>query len=467
MNWRATIAALLGVSAYTSPLPMAGPSLDSPQVEDGRRAYGGNISPISQTQTRWLVQDLEIAQHMADAGDLSRAAMLMNAARTDGTYAGVLSTRTGGLVGLPKKFRGNREIVDALELGHDSIRSVFDEMFPPSELAKLAADGVELGVGVAELVPVAGRDYPVMVRLDPQFLTFRWAENRWYFTSVVGTLPITPGDGRWILHTPGGRIAPWRTGLWRAIGKAYISKTHAELHKANWEGKLANPARVAVSPQGASDEHKQSWFRAVMAWGINTVFGMTPGYDVRLLESNGRGYECFNTTIKAANDDIIVAIAGQSVTTDGGTGFANADIHKSIRADLIKDTAVGLAYTINTQGIPPWVVARWGAEALEECAVVEWDVTPPKERNAEAQAMLTAAQALSQLQMALNVHGLKVDAQAFCVRFAIPVLGDPGTGGTAIPISVGVEPRALLPAPAASETRAKDDYDDEDEEEAA
>ena len=84
-------------------------------------------------------------------------------------------------------------------------------------------------------------------------------------------------------------MAPWQHGLWRAVGRAYIRKEHATLHKDNWEAKLANPARVAIAPQGGTPEQAQSWFQKVMAWGVNTVFSITPGYDVKLLESNGRG----------------------------------------------------------------------------------------------------------------------------------------------------------------------------------
>lgn len=429
VKWRARVAALLGLSAYAIAAADVGASLDDAKVERSREMFGGQLAPMPASKTRWILSELEAAEHAADAGDLGGAAQLMRAARKDGRFAGVLSTRTGGLVRLPKRFRGDAAIVKELELGHDSIRSVFDEMFPATELALLAGDGLLLGVGVAELVPVPGRDFPVLVRLDPQWLRYRWTENRWYYQSIVGLLPITPGDGRWVLHTPGGRIAPWQNGLWRAIGRAWIDKEHARLHKANWEGKLANPARVAVAPQGAGEEHKQSWFRAVMAWGINTVFGVTPGYDVKLLESNGRGYECFNTTIDRSDTDMVVAIAGQVVTTDGGAGFQNSDIHKTIRADLIKDTADGLAYTLNTQGIPPWVIAKWGEDAIERSPVVEWDVTPPKDRSSEATSMLSAASALKALAEALALHNRQVNVDAFAVQFGIPILGDANGDG--------------------------------------
>lgn len=419
---RDRVAALLGVSAFAAPSLASSYTPDQGVVDEIREAFGGQLALVPQSQTRWYLRDLEAAEHAADTGDLSQAARLMRSARKDGVYAGVLSTRTGGLVRLPKRFRGTPEIVDALKQGSEETRGVFDEMFPATELALLAADGLELGVGVGELVPVVGRDFPVFVRLDPEFLWYRWNENRWYYRSIAGMLPITPGDGRWILHMPGGRVAPWQHGLWRAVGRAYIRKEHALFHADNWEAKLANPARVATAPQGAAQEQKDIWFRSVMAWGVNTVFGMTPGYDVKLIESNGRGWQAFKETAGDCNNEFVIAVAGQSVTTDGGAGFSNSDVHKSIRADLIMETAEGLAHTLNTQGLPSYIIDRFGEDALAPGAVVEWDVTPPKDRNSEASALQVTAQAIDQLTKSLAVHGLKLDARALAITFGIPTV---------------------------------------------
>lgn len=436
MSIRERVAALLGVSTF------AAPSLDAawapPQdvVDDIRESFGGQLALIPQSQTRWYLRDLEAAEHAADSGDLSQAARLMRAARKDGVYAGVLSTRTGGLVRLPKRFRGTPELVDGLKQGSEETRGIFDEMCPATELGLFAADGLELGVAVGELVPVVGRDFPVFVRLDPEFLWYRWNENRWYYRSIAGMLPITPGDGRWVLHMPGGRVGPWQHGLWRAVGRAYIRKEHALFHADNWEAKLANPARVAVAPQGAAQEQKDTWFRAVMAWGVNTVFGMTPGYDVKLLESNGRGWQAFKDTVADCNNEFVIAVAGQTVTTDGGAGFSNSDVHKSIRADLIKETAEGLAHTINTQVLPAWIIDSFGEDALAPGVVVEWDVTPPKDRNSEASAMQMTAQAMEQLTKSLAAHGLKLDARALAISFGIPTIDTEAEGADAQPLAL-------------------------------
>jgi hypothetical protein len=387
-----------------------------------RTVGGGNLQPTSVIPTRWYLSDLEAASIEADNGMLRRAGELVAASRTDGVVSGVLSTRTSGLVRLPKVFRGDPEIIQALELGHEDTRSVFDEMCPAAELAMLAADGELLGVAVGELVPVVGRDFPLLIRHDPKYLRYVWSDGCWYFDGAFGPEVVTPGDGRWVLHTPGGRNCPWQNALWKAVGRAFIRKDHASEHKDAWEGKLAHPARVAVAPQGSTPEQRGDFMSKLMAWGINSVFTLLPGYDIRLIESNGRGYESFCKTIEDQNYEITICIAGQSVTTDGGTGFANADIHKSIRADLIDATADALALTVNTQIIPPWIVERWGEEKLTPGAYVSWDVTPPKDRNAEATALTSTANAIERLTVALQPYGLAPDVDALCARFAVPVV---------------------------------------------
>lgn len=464
---RQIVASLLGVSAYSPPPPDSGPSLESKVVEDIRESMGGQIAPLPITQTRWYRADIESAVHLADGGDLGAAARIWRAAWSDGVVVGVMDTLTGGLTRLKKKFRGRDEIVKALELGHDSIRSVFDEMFPPTELALMAGDGEALGVSVGELVPVAGRDYPVLIRLDPEWLYYRWNENRWYYRSIAGPIPITPGDGRWVLHVPGGRVAPWQRGIWQAIAKAFVRKTHADLHKDNWEAKLANAARVAVSPQGAGEMQKQTWFQSVMAWGVNTVFGVTPGYDVKLIESNGRGFESFDTSMDRSDREIIIAIAGQIVTTEGGTGFINGDLFKSIRADKIKKVADALCYTINTQGLPQWIVRRWGLEALADGAVYEYDIDPPKELAQTAAAMTATGAAIKVLDQALAAHGLQANAKEILGRAGIPVndgaialVGDDagdGGGASADALAASAESSAV-----SAQTKAPKVEDDEE-----
>ncbi|WP_437982937.1 phage portal protein family protein [Sorangium sp. So ce117] len=415
----AAVAELVSPPA-SSPIASARPAARSIEAHR-RRRRGKRIAPLPVNVTRWYQRDVEDAQHQASQGDLARAGQLYRALRRDGVVQGLLGTRTGGLVRLPKRFAGDPEAVAFFE-GAEGREGTFNAIFPASELAMLDADGVVLGVGVGEFVDVEGSPYPVFCRLDPEYLIYRAHEDRWYYRSFEGLLPITPGDGRWVLYTPGGRQEPWNNGLLWALARAYISKEHAFFLRENWNSKLANPARVAVAPQGASQEQKESWFQKVMAWGVNTVFGLTPGYDAKLLESNGRGYESFRQTIEDSNQEFMISVAGQVVTVTGGAGFANANIHATIRADLIQGDAEALAATLNTQALP--VVLPEGRFPLGVRATVAWDTRPPANLKSEAESLSAAAKAMDDCAAALQRQGLQVDARSLAARFAIPVAGD-------------------------------------------
>jgi molybdopterin biosynthesis enzyme MoaB len=440
------VKALLGVSAYQSEAPRFGAELDDESVENIRRALGGQLQPIPTTRLRWYLADLETAQQAADAGNLTQAARLHNAMRRDGVLTGLANTRTDGLVRLPKRFYGDEGLADELRALNGS-RSVFDEMVPPSELAMLDWDGIDLGVGVAELVPVDGRDYPVMVRLDPEFLTYRWVENRWYYSSIAGILPITPGDGRWVLHVPGGRIGPWRAGLWPALGKSFINKDHAMQHRANYSAKLANPARVAYAPIGAAEPQRKGFLKMVMAWAVNSVFEMPPGWDVKLLESKGEGWKVFQDEIDTCNKEFMVTLAGQEVTTTGGTGFSNQDVQKVIRQDLIAADAEKLGYTCNTQVIPQFTVMRRGIEGLEKPAFMQWAVGSPKDLKAEGETLNQVAQGLTQLIAVFGQLGLDVNIEQLAERFGIPLRE--GTPNLSV---VPSSERAVTPKPPTEST---------------
>lgn len=454
---RRILSSVMGLfrPAPANDAPALPPASPAPAPRRRRRP----TAPLTVSRTRWYLADLEAAIHQADNGDMSRAAQLYRALRRDGTIHGLLSTRTGGLVRMRRKFTGDPEVKKELE-GNATCRSLFDEMYPPSELALLAADGIVLGVGVGEMVDfiaieivdgvaVEVRPYRVLRRLDPEFLRYRWDEDRWYYASTTGLLPITPGDGQWVLHCPGGQQQPWTHGLWASLGRGFIAKEHAFLHRENYSAKLANPARVAVSPQGASEPQKQSWWHKVMAWGVNSVFGATPGYDVKLLESNGRGYEVFAAIIETSDREAMIALVGQVVSVTGGSGFSSEALYATVRADLIEETGDGLAYTLNTQAIPAWANRRFGGGRR---AYVAYDTTPPKNMKAEADSFSAAAMAIEALDRALQRHGLEPDASAIANKFGVPIAGD--VNGDARPDPV------VAPAPGVGEPEVEAPLED-------
>jgi len=410
------VKALLGFSAYERP-PIA---TNDKAVEDRRKALGGQLQPVVQSQTHWFLADLDRATQESDSGRLTTIGQLNRAMMRDGLISGLLKTRTAGLVALPKRYRGALDMIEALKT-ESGTRSEFDEMCPPTELARLAADMEVVGLGVGELKPVVGRVLPVLERLDPQFVVYRWNENRYYYQSVAGLLPITPGDGRWVLLTR-SRINPWQDALWPALGRAFIHKEHAILNRGNFASKLANPARIAQSPSGATENERLGLLDALMQWGTNTVFSLPPGYEAKVLESTGGGWQVFGTECETSNLEIMIALAGNVVVVDGGAGFSNADIHQTIRADLIRMTADALAHCVNTQILPAWTYLRFGPDRLDESPRIEWDTSPPTDRKDEADALTAVGTAIEKLNQVLAPLGRQLDIDEFIARYGIAVL---------------------------------------------
>ena len=203
---------------------------------------------------------------------------------------------------LPVRFRGDPEAIADLESGHSSVRSTFNEMCPPEVLGEIAIDWTFLRSAPVELLEVPGRLHPLLVRHDPQWVFFNWTQNQWYFRGSTNIV-IEPGRGRWAFFS-GNRVAPWNSGSWYAVGQNYILKQQAILAEANYNAKLANPARVGIVPAGASDGEAQSFLAGIAQWGLNTVFALKPGMDLKLLESNGRGYEAFKQTYERCDREI-------------------------------------------------------------------------------------------------------------------------------------------------------------------
>lgn len=411
----------MGVSAYSAPVNTVGAlRIDDDGVEQVRLATGGQLQPQTHTQQKWFLADLERCAISADQGDMLMVGSLWRSMRRDGLLMGLAETRTSGLVALPKRWFGDPAMVATLSTDTES-DSVFDEMCPAVELAMLAADEAVCGVGVAELVPVPGREHPVLVRLDPSFLYQNPATGQWYYRSRAGLLLVEPGQGRWVLHTR-ARQTPWQNGLWPSLGRAFIHKEHAMLHRGNFSGKLANPARLAFAPMAATEGERFGYLSKLIAWGINTVIELPPGYDAKLLESNGRGWEVFGKEIETSDLEIMIDLAGQVVTVTGGTGFANADIHQTIKADLINLTANALAHTLNTQVIPVWVVTKYGVDHLKGRARIAWDTDPPTDRKTEGDALCSVAKAVTDLRTLLAASGKRLDEDVLLAKFGVPVV---------------------------------------------
>jgi hypothetical protein len=427
------VSTLLGISTF-SPPTQPGPELGDEAVRVGREALGGRLEPIPQIRLRWYPPDIERAQREASNGDLTMVGQLNESMKIDGVFRGLSDARTA-VVTFPKRFYGSREVVDVLQSRVNSDRDVYQEMIPATEARLMVADELVCGVSIGEMVPVKGRDFPVLIRRYPQNLFYLWSKNQWYYRSIIGLIPITPGvptrleNGNWwVLHIGGGRLSPWNSGLWNTCGRSYINKTQTMFARQSYEMKHAHPARVAQAPLGATQVERDSLLQGIIRWAMNAAFVLPVGYEVKLIESNGRGIEIYEQSIKTYNEEMATALCGSAVMLQGTAGFSNMDVFRVVQTDLIKTTGSAWDHTVNTQILPAFIAGRWGTDALQNATTVETDVTPPKDRKIEADTLTSLANALKGMVEAIAAaqisagvtNPIAVDAGELLARFGVP-----------------------------------------------
>lgn len=399
----------------------------------------------TRVQSQWTPGQIKTALSGADSGNLTQVADLSESVMQDDRVRGVLSTRTDGMLGLPLTFIGDDDVTAALE-GDDTTKGDWWSMFPESELSKLMRWGLTLGVAIGQRVimrdrQLGQREVPVLKTWHPRWLRRQLATTepgKWLLTTANGQIEIEPGDGEWIIYCPYGGDRPWADGAWRALSFAWILKQFALHDRARHSEVLGSPARVGIAPEGATQRGRTQWLNQLKGMGRDTAMVLPPGYDLKMVEATGRTWEIYTKQIEWADSASSVVLAGQTVTTEGQSGFSRGNIHERIARDLIRFGAETLSTTLREQALMPWASDNFGD--AQRAPWPQWDTKPPEDKKQSAETAERLGKAIQELDLALMPSNRRVDGDAVVAKFGIPTV----EGAAPLP------PRATPPrAPAA------------------
>lgn len=375
--------------------------------------------PSARAFVSWTPALIRSAEILAQGGTLRLAADLVEELLIDDRINGVLSARTGGLLGLPMEFeagmgRRKQRAIRALEAGEDWWQS-----FPEDQLSQLLAWGLVLGVGLGQMLwryNEAGRVIGTLRVWNPRSLRWDWQARTWMLQVDDGSeIEIVPADGSWILYTPYGANRPWSVGLWRGLARWWLLKQYArsDIGRA---GEFT-AARIGTAPQGATLVDRRAFAADLQNLGGDTGICMPYGFDVKLLEMNASTHEIYVAQNKLANDGITILIGGQNLTTEvSGGSLAAAQVHAEIRADKIRSDDETLATTIHDQYLERWADLNFGDPKAAPWPLHE--TAPPTDTAALASTWSAAGDALGKWKSV----GANVDLEAAAERFDVPLM---------------------------------------------
>lgn len=391
--------------------------------------------------TRWTADDLEIAEALTNGGSLQRAADLCWALLGDGRVRAALETRTKGLLKLPIDFqeagdkRSSGRVATALRGGD------FAKAHSEAALASLTAWGILLGIGLAQRVweLQGGRWLGVLRPYDARHL--RWDAQRrvWLVRTDDGEVEIRRGDRRWVLYAPScsgwpeGDERPWMYGAWRACGRPWLGKLfswgdwqhHAEIH--------GSPLRTADidGDKPPSDKARNDFGAAFADIGGDTALIPPPGIKPRLLEAVGRTWEMFPRAIEVAATEIVVAITGQSSSTEVVQGQdTGATLHGKVRQDLIDADAQTLSTTLHDQCLVDYAEINFARDPGDEGRARDlapwpaWLTAPPANVAAKGAALKALGEGIEAVERVLP-EGKVLDRAALFETAGIALLDAP------------------------------------------
>jgi phage gp29-like protein len=384
-------------------------------------SHGQHFSELSYRQIAegWTPEKIKEAFTSAEGGNLLQLADFVETMLTDDRIDGVLSTRTHGLLGLPRTLKGGLEVSRVLLEKH------WATMHDEAELVRLMQWGIMLGIGLAQRIPlprVIGQ--PQRYRLEtwsPRWLFSNEAssDGGWQVITREGTRAVLPGS-QFILFLPYGVKRPWAAGKWRSCAFPWALKHFALEDRANHSEVFGSPAKVGKAPQGATERQRKSFRSQLANLGRNGVLMLPEGWDYSVESATGNQFEIYSDSIAWADQALTIVLAGQIVTTEGTQGFSSGNVQDNIKGDFIRFDARRLEHLLYEQSILPWHRVNFGYDT--EPPTPYWNTEKPVNQSQQAVTFEILGRAVRDLDIALRDSDVRVDTRVLAEKYQIPLV---------------------------------------------
>ena len=288
----------------------------------------------------------------------------------------------------------------------------------------------QLEDGIFDLLDALGKGFAALEieweTSESQWLptTLHWRPQRWFVLNKEGTEihlktkqeqiygeQLNPLN--WILHRHRARSGfDPRIGLYRSCCRPYVIRNYGWKDWLAFAEIFGMPLRIGKLRQGATEDEKTLMWAALQAIGVDAAALIPEGSAIEFPSTSvgGASGDVFKGLVDAAEDDYVIAILGQRLTTGGeeGGSYALGQVHAGVRFDLVRSDAGRLAETLTMQLLAPIVRLNFGPDA----PVPRWrfKVQAPEDMKELAQVVKTLAEA-----------GQPIPMRWVAERFGIPL----------------------------------------------
>lgn len=281
-------------------------------------------------------------------------------------YAGVLGTRKRSVAQIDISVDAADD--DSLSVEQaDAVREwllrdeLQDELFD-------VLDAIGKGVSFTEIIWDTSEGQWRPERLE-------WRDPRWFtFSRIDGTTPLLrehegdrPLDPFKFIHA---RIRaksglPIRSGLARLAAWAWMFKAYTQRDWAIFCQTYGQPIRIGKYGPGATDEDKETLFRAVANIGGDMAAIVPESMLIEFIQSSnvGASADLYLSRSNWLDQQVSKGVLGQTATTDAiAGGYAVGRSHRQVQEDIERADAKALSAILNRDLVRPWIDLEYGPQ---------------------------------------------------------------------------------------------------------
>jgi phage gp29-like protein len=326
-------------------------------------------------------------------------------------YAGVLGTRKRSVSQLDVTVEAAAD--DAASVGHaDMVREWLQRDALQDELFNML-DAIGKGISFNEIVwdTSAGEWRPARIE---------WRDPRWFrFDRIDGTTPLLRSAGgdeplpafKFIVAVVRAKSGlPIRSGLARLAAWAWMFKAFTQRDWAIFTQTFGQPIRVGKYAPNATEEQKETLFRAVANIAGDCAAIVPDGMVIEFIESKnvGQGSDLFLKRSDWLDQQVSKAVLGQTGTTDAiAGGYSVGKVQRNVQEDIERADARALGAILNRDLVRPWIDLQYGPQP----AYPKLRIGRPEERDLKV--TITALEKLVPM-------GLRVERSVIADMFGLP-----------------------------------------------
>lgn len=353
--------------------------------------------PLVTIQNTWSIEEARGAIYSHLVGVFYASGLLCDSILGDDRVTSTLNSRASAIFGRETRFKAADDSAAAKEClrawqewwprlsGTAAIREMFDY-------------GIMMGFSHAQIswdTTQPGLDFaPHLFPWHPVFTWYDWALRCFQAIGQDAQIPIIPGNGKWVEFAPFGSYRGWVRGAIRPVVEPWMLRHFGFRDMARFGEIHGNPTRVGYVPMVGDPTERQAFENSLSKMGANTAM-IVPrgvdendglGYDYKLVEAKGDGWQVHPAQIDRCDMAIVLALLMVNLTTqvEGGS-YGAAKVQMDVRSEGAQLDNQSWKRTIYNQIARPFAYLNFGDANLAPWTW--WDVVGRSEYSENAKQL--------------------------------------------------------------------------------